>query len=227
MLDMPVKIVKRKKQKTIRVHAKQTHYLVTAPKRMSKRSINAFIRENARAIKALPRTLNPKDALYPSEFLTLFGVKKPLVVKKGSDDALEDCGDQYVFNTRKQVDTSIAKALETEIDKILKHELKSIHAYYRNKFPELCDHEVMFKTRYMKSRFGSANPKHKTITINRVFVHYELHYLTYIYAHEIAHFTHQNHSKAFYQSLEKLYPNYKSMRVELRNAHTAFTTMRP
>jgi|AntRauTorckE6833_2_1112554.scaffolds.fasta_scaffold00567_9 predicted metal-dependent hydrolase len=227
MLDMPIRIIKRKKQKHLRVHAKSNHYLVTAPKRMSKRAIDAFIRENARAIKALPRTINPKDALYPSKTLTLFGVTKPLKVEKGSEDSLVLNPSQVVFKTRKKKDNTIAIALEDALNKILKKELQTIHASYRQAFPDLCDYEVFFKTRYMKSRFGSANPAKSTITINRVFAHYERHYLKYIYAHEISHFTHQNHSPQFYKSLNRLYPEYKIMRAKLRQAHKAFTTMSP
>jgi len=227
MLDMPIKIVKRKKQKTIRVHAKHDHYLVTAPKRMAKRHIDAFIRENERAIKALPRVVNPKDALYPSDYFTLFGVQKPLTIEKGSEDELIDLETHYVFKTRRRTDASIAKGLETLIDRMLKRELRIIHQAYKAQFPKLCDFDVLFKTRYMKSRFGSANPRSKTITVNRVFIHYEKKYLAYIYAHEITHFTHPNHSQSFYRSLERLYPQYKAMRRELRNAHTAYTTMHP
>ena len=41
-------------------------------------------------------------------------------------------------------------------------------------------------------------------------------YTEYVFLHEIAHLVYPNHSKDYYNLLEKLCPNYKEVRKELK-----------
>ena len=74
---------------------------------------------------------------------------------------------------------------------------------------------IVIKTRYTSSRFGSCNYKLKTINLNLKLVHYDKKFIEYVFLHEIAHLVHQNHSIDFYLLLSKLSPNYKELKIEL------------
>ena len=76
---------------------------------------------------------------------------------------------------------------------------------------------IIFKTRYMESRFGSCNPNKRTININLHLVRFDESYLEYVFLHEISHLVHHNHSKEYYLLLSKLCSNYKKMKKDLNN----------
>lgn len=75
---------------------------------------------------------------------------------------------------------------------------------------------ITLKTRYTKTRFGSCNSVKRNINLNTKLVHYEIRFIEYVFLHEITHLNVTNHSSKFYTLLEKLCPNYKELRYELR-----------
>lgn len=69
--------------------------------------------------------------------------------------------------------------------------------------------KLPIKTGYYKSKFGSYHRKHNEITLNIVLAKANINYLYYVIMHEYAHTIAFDHSKKFYNALEKLMPNYK------------------
>lgn len=226
-LDMPVKIVRRKGQKRLYVHAKDDHYLVSAPKRMASRTIEAFIRDHQSKILSLKRTADPEAMLFPADTLTLFGETGPLFIMKRKGDSLTRHDGGYLFTTLKQTPKTIRQALKKTLKTILLKRLETIHEAYRRTHPTICDRHITFKSQYMKSRFGSAIPSKQTISINLVMVHYDEALLHYIYAHEMAHFVNPDHSPAFYQTLARLSPDHKALKRQLMEVHDTYTTTNP
>ena len=55
-----------------------------------------------------------------------------------------------------------------------------------------------------------------TITINTELITKDVHLIDYVIIHELSHFKHMNHSKEFWQYVEKVYPYYKKARKELK-----------
>lgn len=76
--------------------------------------------------------------------------------------------------------------------------------------------EFKLKVRKMKTRWGVCNYKLMTITLNSELIRYDKENIRYVIVHEMCHFTHHNHSKAFWDMVELYYPNYKKARKELR-----------
>ena len=68
----------------------------------------------------------------------------------------------------------------------------------------------------MKTRWGVCNTKNYNITLNRELIKYDISCLDYVIVHELAHLIEANHSKQFWQIVEKYYPNYKNCRKILR-----------
>ena len=69
--------------------------------------------------------------------------------------------------------------------------------------------------RKMRARRWQCSSK-QDIVLNLQLVHLPQKYIQYVAAHECAHLVQKNHSDKFWKVVEKLYPNYKSIRKEMR-----------
>ena len=67
----------------------------------------------------------------------------------------------------------------------------------------------VLKVKKMKTRWGSCNPSKGYINLNLHLIKKPLPAIEYIILHELAHLHHQNHSKAFYNYIEKIMPDWK------------------
>lgn len=73
---------------------------------------------------------------------------------------------------------------------------------YHLAFPQI-------KYRTMSTRWGSCTPKKNLITLNKKMIHYDIRFIEYVILHEFVHFMQPNHSKSFYQIIERYMPDYK------------------
>lgn len=99
-----------------------------------------------------------------------------------------------------------------EIVKIFKERLD----FYYNKFDENIPYPIL-KIRTMKTRWGVCNRKVKSVTLNFNLVKYDYDCLDYVIVHELSHFVHFDHSKEFWNTVSKYYPNYKIIQKKLKN----------
>lgn len=70
--------------------------------------------------------------------------------------------------------------------------------------------------RSQKTRWGSCSAK-GTLSFNWRLMLAPPAILDYVVVHELCHLTHMNHSPAFWQAVEKAFPNYKDARKWLRD----------
>lgn len=73
----------------------------------------------------------------------------------------------------------------------------------------------IIKTRMMKSMWGSCRPKKGVITLNTRLIEAPEKCIEYVVLHEFAHFVHLNHSREFYDFIEKLMPDWKERKMIL------------
>lgn len=67
-----------------------------------------------------------------------------------------------------------------------------------------------------QTRWGSCS--HKTgLRFNWRLIHLPLHLVDYVVAHELAHLAEMNHSARFWRQVERLYPDYRNARIEIRS----------
>ncbi len=89
---------------------------------------------------------------------------------------------------------------------------KEIYPIYKNlniKFPEI-------KFKKMVSRWGSCHTKNNILTFNLNLIYADEKCVKYVVFHEFTHFIHPNHSKNFYNELEKVCPDWKEHRKALK-----------
>lgn len=64
--------------------------------------------------------------------------------------------------------------------------------------------------------WGSCNAR-GVVSINWRLIQMPLYLIDYVVAHELSHLIEMNHSPAFWQLVERIYPDYKKVRKELKN----------
>ncbi|MEG0274944.1 MAG: SprT family zinc-dependent metalloprotease [Longicatena sp.] len=74
--------------------------------------------------------------------------------------------------------------------------------------------KATIKIRRMSKRWGSCSPSKQQITLSRRLIHYPIEFIEYVVMHEFVHFIQPNHSKAFYEVIEKYMNDYKQ-RIKL------------
>lgn len=104
------------------------------------------------------------------------------------------------------------KWLEKQIINLFQEKLN----YYYNLFEENIPNPNL-KIRKMTSRWGVCNRKNNNVTLNSELIKYNEECLNYVIVHELSHFVHFDHSKYFWQTVNKYYPNYKDIRKILKD----------
>lgn len=126
-------------------------------------------------------------------------------------------GGRILLLTNAPIDTARKKRLYEKwiteqcgkiFGKILEQSLP-LFKRYRISMPEL-------KLRKMKSRWGSCIAAKKTITLNKRLIQAPRPAIEYVVVHELAHFVHQNHSRAFYDLVRSVMPDYKERKKLLK-----------
>lgn len=108
---------------------------------------------------------------------------------------------------------------EDTLNKWLKKEITNLYKervdYLYHKFQEKIPYPKI-KFRKMKTRWGVCNKRNLSITLNTELIKYDIECLDYVIIHELTHFIHFNHSKSFWNTVEKYCPNYKQIRKKLK-----------
>lgn len=65
------------------------------------------------------------------------------------------------------------------------------------------------KIRSMKTRWGVCNRRDTSVTLNSKLIKYSLDEIDYVIVHELSHLVHFDHSRAFWNTVEKYMPGYK------------------
>jgi len=66
-----------------------------------------------------------------------------------------------------------------------------------------------------RTRWGSCSSK-TGIRLNWRLIHFPLHVIDYVVAHELAHLREMNHSRRFWSVVGQIYPDYRAVRDELK-----------
>lgn len=194
-------IIKRKGNKNTYIRVDENNnIIVTTNYFMTNNKIKKILDDN---IKFLNKALNKEK----KEGFYLMGKKYDIII------------DENIKNI--EIDNNIIKVkslkylnnwYKKEIVKIFKDRLD----FYYNKFDERIPYPIL-KIRTMKTRWGVCNRKIKSVTLNFNLVKYDYDCLDYVIVHELSHFVHFDHSKEFWNTVSKYYPNYKIIQKKLKN----------
>lgn len=198
-------IVEKKNNKNTYIRVKEDLKIyVTTSKLTPNIFIKELINKNRKSIEKMINHQKEKnkeldDYYYLGkkiDIVVLNIVKKPYL----EDDKL------YVKN-----ETDIEKWYKKQTTLIFKERLDYIY----NRFTEKVPYPKLV-IRKMSTRWGVCNKNLKKVTLNSSLIYKDTKYLDYVIVHELSHFIHFDHSKAFWKLVEENEPNYKQIRKEMR-----------
>lgn len=178
--------------------------VINCPKRLTDKSLKTIIEQNKKSIIKL-KLRTPKTTLKENEMYYL-GDKYEIIY---------DGSSKPYFSSNK----IIAKD-EKELNKFLNNECLNVFTSRVNalkvQFNNLPDFKL--RIRKMKTRWGVCNKSSLSVTLNSELIKKDVTLIDYVIIHELCHFKHMNHSKDFWNEVEKYYPYHKLARKRLRES---------
>jgi hypothetical protein len=199
----------RKNNKNAYFRIKEGILHVTAHPKTSIKVIEAFIEAKFDVFYQKIQESNTKEA---DHMITLWGKSYEIILTRGR------------FSFEIGEDVIYVKTMSEDAFTNKKRIYKETLAEKLKTLKPIIDQDVQMhgvtpcpiKIKYLKSKFGSYHRKHHEITLNSYLARLDEVYLTYVLYHEYAHALVFNHSKAFYQVLDRFMPNHRIYQKALK-----------
>jgi len=134
-----------------------------------------------------------------------FGRRKTLIIEDNkllitaADDSPETLRKYYFEWLRKQAKPMFIEKAE----------------YWSQQLYQNCNGPIKIQPRLMSSRWGSCS-NNKSLRLNLILLMLPEELIDYVIVHELCHWQVFNHSRRFYQLLETVLPNWKTLEQQLR-----------
>lgn len=209
-ISIPYKITKKNNKNTYFYFKKEGYIQINlSTYQRESDALNYIKQHKTKFIHKLQRSTS-KQTRNQNE-LSILGVPYTLVLHK-KNEVLVDEENRVLYTPSKDLQSAPLKQF---LKGVMMDVLHHLHNTYQSN-PYINLDNITYKTRYTTSRHGSCNAKKRNINMSLYLIQYNLRYIEYVYLHEITHFKHQNHGPKFYELLEKLCPDYKSRKRELK-----------
>lgn len=191
-------IKKRNKNTYVRID-ESLSIIVTTNYLTPKYKINKILLDN---IDKISKMISKKEKI-DNNFYYL-GQKYDIIINNNINSTFIDDNVIYTKN-----ETELNKWLKNQTKKIFKERLDLIYKSFNENiiYPDL-------KIRNMKSRWGVCNKK-GYITLNSNLIKYNISEIDYVIVHELSHYVHFDHSKEFWNTVSKYFPDYKERKKVL------------
>ncbi|VWL85261.1 M48 family metallopeptidase [Oceanivirga miroungae] len=215
--------VVRKKIKNINLRIDSNlNVYISAPLNLDDYQIEKFIiSKKAWIDKNIKRFSDYKDInknldTYENDsYIFFYGGKYRLVLKIGEKNI--EFNDDDIVITNKIIDKeSIKKIIYTDLyyPKARKLFVKRLD-YYLELMSEKKD--INLKISNIKSKWGLCIPQKREIRLNIDLMKKSIEEIDSVVVHEVAHLKHPNHSKNFYNEIDKYFKNYKEVNKKLNS----------
>ena len=196
---------------------------VVAPVRVRPKDVEAFVAENQDWIRRARRNLEkepPIDKRLPDE-IQLVAVDRCLMVSYGAGDVrgqYDDKGkDALQLAAHRSHRLQCRQALRAWLSATGRSELVP---WLRRVSQEIGIDYKKTQVRGQKTRWGSCSSR-GTISINFCLLFLPQELVRYLFVHELCHRRHFNHSKRYWQLVEKCEPEYQQLDRRLADAWRA------
>jgi len=216
--------VKRKKIKSIRLRVNSECAVeVSAPHYVRDSVIRSFVQDNVDFIDTkLNETEYRRACSYPpyykdGDMFTLLGRRTMLNVEKSGRNSGKLNGSVL---TLKVSDVQDLEAVKHAFAGFMKRYAKNVFEERLEvllpQFEKLRSKDIRISVRDMKTRWGSINVKKDTMSLSVHLLRCEMELVDHIILHELCHYAHANHSRAFYAELSRYSPDYRKMQKRLK-----------
>lgn len=182
------------------------------------------INENRQIYVTCPRLVRDKEIykLLTSNVKSLERMYKKVLKDNDKTDKVLLLGKELEYVYSKRIDFKDRIAYGPSVEAInLYLEKKSLKVFQDrlNIIASSFDNLPKFRLRIrkMKSRWGVCNRSSMTVTLNSLLIHKRVFLIDYVIVHELSHWSHMDHSAAFWKEVEAHFPEYKKARKELRD----------
>ena len=191
-------IVEKKANKNTYIKVKEDlSILITTNYFMRKGDIKDLLFKEEESVKKMLDKAR-KRLERESEFYYL-GKKYDIIMVPFNNIEIDD-NKIYVKDTK-----MLEKWVKKQMIQIFKERLEHSYQLFEENipFPDL-------KIRTMKTRWGVCNRSNLSVTLNSKLIRYDIKVIDYVIIHELSHLVHFDHSRAFWNTVEKYMPDYKT-----------------
>lgn len=228
------KLIRSKRRKTLALQVKHGQVTVRAPDYVTSAFIDIFIQEKSAWLRnKLAEQQKTSDAcdfsqgsslLYLGEKVTLntcIAKKSEVYFSHNVTSEIESC--TYQNTTNKLLNVAISERTNAKLTVPLakaKQIKKQLEVYFKQQAEQLIIERLetiskeislcpsMINIRQYRARWGSCNNRGE-LSFNYLLMMTPLYVIDYVIIHELCHLEHLNHSKEFWQLVEKFCPNYQ------------------
>ncbi|MBP6125461.1 MAG: M48 family metallopeptidase [Leptotrichiaceae bacterium] len=217
--------VYRKKIKNINLRINQNMEVhISAPINLHKSYIESFIFSKEEWIKKSLKKMeelkirNKEFEYITGEIHKLMGEEYTLIVEKSNSNSIRL--DKHKKEILLYTNYETVENRKKIIYKWYLEYSKKIFYYYIEKWIKILNERIEhISIKSMKTRWGSCNYNKRYVNINIELIKRSRFEIEYVILHELAHLKHPNHSKKFYDYVEKYMPNYKIAEKMLKTKH--------
>ena len=226
-LEIPFYIKNYKTAKTMKMYFREEYLSITKSPYISKREVDRFIKQNEeriyqeyKKIKELKYLKNGRwetgeNILYNGELYKIFKSyqeKDNISVKIDKEARIFEIflpkkikKDEEIYWIQKSVKQLFKENMEILLQDKLRYWSKKTNISYNS-----------VKVRDAKTKYGSCKPKTKALHFSSRLIMLKEEAIDVIIVHELCHIIYPNHSKQFYELVEKYIPNYNEINDYLK-----------
>ena len=199
-------IIEKKNNKNLYIRITEDLKIkITCNYLFTKLSIKKVLEDNRQSIEKMIDKQIKKNETNKREYNNLLGKKLNIIYKEVK---------RPIYN----LDTIIVKD-DVMLNNWYKKYAKDVFKKYLDEAYFVFDEKIPYpiiKVRSMKTRWGVCNRRDNSVTLNLELIKKDPMYLNYVIVHELSHFIHFDHSRAFWHVVEKYCPDYKTVRKKLK-----------
>ena len=199
-------IIEKKNNKNLYIRITEDLKIkITCNYLFTKISIKKVLEDNRQSIEKMIDKQIKKNETNKSEYNNLLGKKLNIIYK----DVKRPIYDSGVITVKD--DAMLNNWYKKYAKDVFKKYLDEAYYVFDEKIPY-----PIIKVRSMKTRWGVCNRRDNSVTLNLELIKKDPEYLNYVIVHELSHFIHFDHSRAFWHVVEKYCPDYKTVRKKLK-----------
>jgi len=227
-LEIPFCIRNYKTSKTMKIYFKEECLTITKSPYIPKREVNKFIMQNEQKIyeeykkiaqlKLLKKERwdNGQEILYQGDLYIiskLYHKKDNITIKINKEER------KFIILLPEQIQKNEEIYwIQKTVKKLFKENTEAILSEWLTYWSEKTNISYnSVKVRDAKTKYGSCTPKIKALHFSSRLVMLKKEAIDAIIVHELCHIVYPNHSKQFYELVEKYIPNYNEINNYLKN----------
>lgn len=219
--DVDVEVIRKDiKNMHLRVQPPDGRVVLSAPHSVSDMAIDGFVASKLAWIRKQQAEISAQERQTEREGVTgetmyVWGKQCFVTVVEGASYSIDIAGQEATYTVRAG---STAEQRETHMREWYRgqlcQEVERLLPIWEERTGLKC---AEWKTKYMKTRWGSCNPDARRIWLNVQLAKHPMECLEYVILHELAHFVEKSHGPKFVAVMDEHMPTWRSIRKELND----------